>query len=231
MGGMRRASLAVLLAALAGCASHAPLAGAWPEPYVQRLGAQALLQQLNAELLSHDSATTTLERWCAGQHLADVPRIRAVRDPGTERPAEPDVRRALQAGDAEPLRYRHVQLLCGDAVLSEAENWYVPARLTAAMNAELERSDAPFGRVVQPLGFQRRTLAVELPWQPLPADWSSRPYALAREPSPLDMPAVVLVHRAVLTRADGLPFSYVVERYRREALARAAGIHRRGASL
>jgi hypothetical protein len=30
----------------------------------------------------------------------------------------------------EPVRFRRVPLKCGDHVLSEAENWYVPSRLT-----------------------------------------------------------------------------------------------------
>ena len=35
----------------------------WQESFTARLEALALLQTLNAELLSHDSGTLTLERW------------------------------------------------------------------------------------------------------------------------------------------------------------------------
>ena len=56
----------------------------------------------------------------------------------------------------------HVQLTCGAHVLSDAENWYLPARLTADMNRRLEETEAPFGRVVAPLGFHRRTLETRL---------------------------------------------------------------------
>ena len=31
---------------------------------------------------------------------------------------------------SEEIKFRHVQLLCGDRVFSEADNWYVPGRLT-----------------------------------------------------------------------------------------------------
>jgi hypothetical protein len=39
-----------------------------------------------------------------------------------------------------------VHLKCGERVLSEADNWYVPARLTKEMNQSLENSDIAFGR-------------------------------------------------------------------------------------
>ena len=48
---------------------------AWPDSFVGRLEALALIESLNADLLSHDSATLTLERWCADHRLADPPRI------------------------------------------------------------------------------------------------------------------------------------------------------------
>ena len=48
--------------------------------------------------------------------------------------------------------------MCGSVVLSEADNWYVPSRLTPEMNRLLDTTDAPFGRVVQAVHFRRRTL-------------------------------------------------------------------------
>jgi hypothetical protein len=50
-----------------------------------------------------------------------------------------------------------VQLWCGDRLLSEADNWYVPSRLTPAMNTALETTDTPFGKAVQELKPYRRT--------------------------------------------------------------------------
>lgn len=219
----RMSALVIGLLLAGGCATPAPPGpGHWPDAYVQRLSAEALLQKLNAELLAHDSATATLEHWCAEQRLAPDPRIRAIRDDGPGTAPDAEVRRALQVVEGDAVRHRRVRLACGEMVLSEADNWYVPVRLTAAMNAALDGSDAPFGRVVQPLGFHRQTLAVELPWQPLPGDWSTRQRALAGQPAPAGgSPGIVLVHRAVLRLGDGTPFSYVIERYRREALARA----------
>jgi hypothetical protein len=54
----------------------------WRESFTARLGALAVLQSLNAELLSHDSATLTLDRWCAAHRLASPARIVAERVDG-----------------------------------------------------------------------------------------------------------------------------------------------------
>jgi hypothetical protein len=64
-----------------------------------------------------------------------------------------------------------VRLTCGDRVLSEADNWYVPARLTPEMNRVLDTTDTAFGRAVQPLNFRRRTLSAKLLWSLLPPGW------------------------------------------------------------
>lgn len=135
-----------------------------------RLKAYALLRALNAELLSHDSATLTLERWCETRGLASPARIVAERQHGPH--AEPSIeqRQLLGVSASDPIRYRRVRLRCGDRVMSDADNWYVPARLTAAMNRELDATDVAFGRVVQSLNFRRRTLSSRLLWSPsLPA--------------------------------------------------------------
>ena len=196
----------------------ASCAGTPPRGYVARVELLALLQTLNAELLSHDSATLTLERWCGEHRLADPARIVAQRVGGADQPAGAEVRALLKVADNEPLRYRHVRLMCGTHVLSEADNWYVPARLTAAMNRELDETDAPFGKVVKPLGFQRRTLAAELLWEPLPRGWE----VAAAQPVAADAPEIpraVLRHRAVLYDAAQQPFSAVVETYTGELFA------------
>src|ERR1700680_4162630 len=54
----------------------------WQESFTARLEALAVLQTLNAELLSHDSATLTLDRWCAAHRLASPGRIVAERVDG-----------------------------------------------------------------------------------------------------------------------------------------------------
>ena len=48
--------------------------------------------------------------------------------------------------------------------MSEADNWYVPARLTPEMNAFLDTTDTPFGKAVRPLQPYRKTLEAKLLW-------------------------------------------------------------------
>jgi hypothetical protein len=137
-----------------------------------------------------------------------------------DKPIPADLRARLAVDEHEPLRYRHVQLTCGEHVLSEADNWYVPARLTAEMNQQLDGSDEPFGKVVRPLGFQRRTLSAELLWSPLPAQWEMRPEITATSAAtPLRIPPQVLRHRAVLFSATQQPFSALQETYMAELFA------------
>jgi hypothetical protein len=83
------------------------------------------------------------------------------------------------------------------------------------MNRTLETSDTAFGRVVQPLRFQRHTVAAKLLWSPLPEGWDSggAPLPRANPGASLLIPDKVIEHQALLTRADGEPFSYVVETY------------------
>ncbi len=171
----------------------------------------ALLQTLNADLLSHDSATLTLERWCAEHRLADPARIVARRVVGAAKPIPGELRARLDVDTTEPIGYRHVQLVCGERVLSEADNWYVPGRLSTEMNQRLDTTDEPFGKVVKALGFQRRTVSAELLWSPLPQGWEMS--ASGGEREPLQMPRDVLRHKAILYTSAQVPFSAVVETY------------------
>ncbi len=191
----------------------------WPDDAVSRLEALALVETLNADLLSHDSATLTLDRWCGAHAMAVPARVTATRVRAAETPADEAVRRSLGVEADEPVRHRHVRLACGTHVLSEADNWYVPARLTPEMNRVLDSSDVAFGRAVASLGFQRRTLSVERLWDPLPAGWAAASALPAPRPGPLPIPSEVLRHRAVLVLPDGRPFSALVETYGGEILA------------
>ncbi len=199
--------------------TQAPAQPGWKDGFTVRLEAQALLESLNADLLSHDSATLTLDRWCEAHDLASPAKIVAERVRGQDKPADAEVRKLLGVGEGEPIRYRRVKLSCGGHVLSEADNWYVPARLTPEMNQALDSSDVAFGRAVQALHFQRHTLAAELLWRPLPAGWEMGAAGPPAASGSLEIPGHVLQHRAVLTLPDGTPFSTVVETYTAEVLA------------
>ena len=190
----------------------------WPDTPLARTEALALLQTLNADLLSHPSATLTLERWCDAHHLAATPTVVALRDRKTSKPLPDDLRRALGIAGDTPVRYRRVRLACGDHVLSEADNWYLPGRLTPAMNDALDHGDTPFGKVVTPLHFRRHTLSAQLLWRPLPQGWEMHGLSPAGT-RPLVVPHQLLQHRALLEDAHGRPFSALVETYTDQVLS------------
>jgi hypothetical protein len=185
----------------------------WSESFTARLEALALLQTLNAELLSHDSATMTLEHWCAVHHMATEPRIVAEQVHDIDKPISSAQRQELGITPTETVRYRRVNLRCGALVLSQADNWYVPSRLTPEMNKLLDTTDVPFGKVVQALHFRRHTLWSKVLWWPLPEGWELQGSAVGNELATSTMPALLLEHKAVLTLPDGTPLSEVVESY------------------
>jgi chorismate-pyruvate lyase len=164
--------------------------------------AASLVEDLRSRIVHSDSATAVLERWCGEHGLAARPQLVALRQTGEDKPLTDEQRARLGVGPDETVRYRHVRLACGDHVLSEADNWYVPSRLTPDMNAALDGSDAPFGRVVRPLAPVRRVVAVQS--LPLPA-------------GPVANTPLLRVDALLLTGA-GMPFCEVVETYLGAAL-------------
>jgi hypothetical protein len=94
-------------------------------------------------------------------------------------------------------------------VLSEADNWYVPSRLTAEMNSVLETTDTPFGRAIADLKPFRRTFAAVVLWKPLDDGWEGR----------ASLPAHLFEHRALVYASDFKPVSEVDEIYTRDNLA------------
>ncbi|MGH1571690.1 hypothetical protein ACRAWG_14665 [Methylobacterium sp. P31] len=167
---------------------------------------QALIASLRSRILASHSATLALESWCADHKLAGDPHLSAERLPVADKPLTDAQRARLMIGPDEPVRYRRVRLACGSRVLSEADNWYVPSRLTAEMNATLDGTRTPFGRVVRPLAPVRNTVEV-------------RSRIPRTEPGPDDPLFEV---DAVLSTGTGQPFCEVVETYLGSALPQAS---------
>jgi chorismate-pyruvate lyase len=215
---MRRvAALLLAIVCAASCASTPP-APRWTDTYESRLALLALLQTLDADLLASSSATATLERWCGEHGMAAPPVIVVQRvDAARKEPTAEQLQR-LRVADASAVKYRRVRLQCGAHTFSEADNWYVPARLTAAMNQLLDTSDIPFGKVVRELKPYRRTIGAQLLWHPLDAGWELRPPPRGTRAT-LVIPAEVMVHRAVLYTSADEPFAEVVETYQGELFA------------
>jgi chorismate-pyruvate lyase len=212
------AAAAVVLAAAPVQGQHAT---AWPDALLTRTQALALVQGLNAEILASRSATATLEKWCRDHEMAPEPRVIAEVLAGEPRAVDAEQRQRLRADSSEVVRYRRVRLRCGEHVLSEAENWYLPGRLTPEMNHALDSSDTPFGRVVAPLEPFRRTFAARLLWSPLPEGWERSAQAVPPcfSSGPLPIPGALFEHRALVLDRDNRPIAEVREVYRGGLLA------------
>jgi chorismate-pyruvate lyase len=218
---VRVAAGVALVAALAACVPlHAQDGPAWPDTFVARVEALALMQTLNANILASRSATVSLENWCRDHRLAAEPRI--IADALSTPPKAPtdEQRQRLDVTAQDDVRYRRVRLRCGTRVLSDAENWYVPSRLTPEMNRLLDTTDTPFGRAVESLQPYRRTFAVTMLWAPLPPGWErERAPSLPATGAALAFPDALFEHRAVLYTRDNKPFSEVLEVYQKSVLA------------
>ncbi len=167
-------------------------------PSVQAAPADAArLKAFEAQLEAHASATQVLQAWCD----AHAPGTRIIAHQVQTQAIAPteDARAALKIEPGEEVRYRRVQLKCGNRILSNADNWYLPGKITPAMNDTLDKTETPFGVAVAGLHFRRHNLATRL----LPP----------RGPS-------VLTHSAVLVTDKNEPFSFVVETYTKAILGK-----------
>jgi hypothetical protein len=213
---------AILLAGTSTSAATAAAAPAWRDTPVARLEALALIQTINGEILASTSATLTLERWCRDHGLAEPALVTAHQIAnGTAMPTAA-LRRDLQIDAHEVLRYRRVRLSCGAHVLSIADNWYVPGRLTADMNHQLDSTLTPFGKVIRPLMPYRQTIGVRMLWSPLRADWARAQPGAATSVSgtrQLALPAALFEHRAIVYLPGRRPVAEVDEVYQRGLLA------------
>lgn len=153
------------------------------------------LQEFETQLETHASATSVLQNWCDAH--APGQRVVARQVQSAFVPTPEAARRALAIKPGEAVRYHRVQLMCGNRVLSNADNWYLPDKLTRIMNDTLEHSETPFGVAVAALHFTRDNLETTFP----PPDDQG-----------------VLRHSAVLLTDKGQPFSFVVETYTKAVL-------------
>jgi chorismate-pyruvate lyase len=143
------------------------------------------VQQLHEALLGSPSATEVLARLFGGP-------VRARRLPCDPLALSPLQHFYLHPTPGEPACHRRVILLAAGRAVSEADLWYVPARLAPGMAALLRDTETPFGEVVRPIKPTRHTLAARI------CD-PGEPHALE--------------HQAVLRRADGAAIALVAERY------------------
>ncbi|MCL2453142.1 MAG: hypothetical protein FWD08_05785 [Alphaproteobacteria bacterium] len=191
----------------------------WPDTRLARVEILALIETLNARLLGAITATEVLNKWCSDHHLAGDPAVHARRLTGVDKPISPEQRERLKIGPDEPVAYRRVELVCGEHVLVEADNWYVPGRLTPKINTLLTTTDTPFGWAVRELQPWRRNFSVVEFWKPLPDGWELTSPQDEPSGAALAIPWQLFQHQAVLYNGADEPFSEVREIYTREVLA------------
>ena len=202
-----------------------PMPTHWQNRFLHRLMLATLINQMENRLLAENSATHTLEHWLrAHALLGPHETLRAERESTAQRTCPPDLLAALELpdpGSAHALHYRKIRLTAHNRTYSEAENWFVPARLTKTMTQALEQTDTPFGRVVSPLRFTRQLIRRETLWSPLPDLWEMQPQPEGSKmgAEPLPLPPHLFRHIALLRTHAGIPFSLVVETYTPQAFA------------
>lgn len=145
------------------------------------------------ELEQRDSATAALQQHCP---LSITARLLDRHAPAT---LQQDARQTLQVLPTTRLEIRHVQLLCGSQIRSEAWNLYLPERLTPQARRILASGHVPFGKAIGEGNFTRQRLGSHFTDLP---------------------PGIELENRAMLRRKiDGRGFSYLIERYTDAALS------------
>ena len=185
--GLLLMTLAAASLSLAGCAHSAP---------------DTVIAAFEANLAAHASATEALSGWCKARDIDPAGQIVVQFVGDADQPPPPGLRETLNISADAPLGYRHVKLVCGTAVLSEAHNWFVPARLSPEMNRQLAQTNVPFGKVAASLNFTRE------------------PISSARRGDPGCPAGAISTHRALLRLPDGQPLALVVECYTQANLGR-----------
>lgn len=188
---------------------------------------------LNIRLLTASSATDALTAWCREHKLSTPAVITAHRTHDAWTPPTADQRAQLGVGPDEPISYRRVELRCGGLLMSKAENWFVPSRLTEPMRRQLAdpNDNTPFGIVIKPLAPTRRTLGATELHNALPATWETHTNTALRryvrqhrealrykEDRPLFRHEALVI--GTTAPADGRPVALVHETYQMGVLYR-----------
>ncbi|KAA8383444.1 hypothetical protein FKW31_14865 [Acetobacter sp. DmW_136] len=192
----------------------------WQDIPLHRLMLATLIEKLENRLLANPSATRVLEQWISTYNLAPDNNLHAHRQTEGTAPCPPFLLQTLLGAcdtQTEDVHYRKVQLTAHGKVFSEAENWYIPARLSPEMATQLDTTDKPFGLVVAALNFSRQLIKREGLWFPLPDQWEQHGISVGSG-KPIGLPPYLFRHMAVLRTQTGQAFCVVIETYTAEAL-------------
>jgi hypothetical protein len=175
-----------------------------------------IIQDLGTRLTSGATATETLLAWCEEHGLSQGPITAEVRQRFSPTVVPDNVLTTLEPAPGTTIHYRQVQLMRGTLHLATAENWFVPQRLTAAMNDRLQTKHVPFGTVIAPLNPFRRTLAVRsAPFTSGSPITPARLEGSSRDPHP----EIILEHTAVILGSSGAALAFVREWFRSDLVS------------
>lgn len=156
---------------------------------------------LQHALKERESATATLQEFCKTP-------IVAYSLPTEKNIIPPYILQALKILNPLDVQIRHVQLLCGEDVFSEAWNYYIPARLPLKTQEILSKTHIPFGRAVGEAHFYR---------QSLPPVKNSQDSLKS---------GFIFQNQAILfKRTTRLPLAFVIENYTQKALKAATNLN------
>ncbi len=119
------------------------------------LNSRTAVLSLHRKLLASASATAVLR-----EVFGDP--VEIARVPGAAVPASQSQCVALAVADPGEVTHRRVMLMAAGRPVSDADLWYVPARLWPGMAATLLSSTTPFGAVVAPMQPSRENLAARV---------------------------------------------------------------------
>lgn len=160
-----------------------------------------LMRTLSDRILSANSVTYELERWCRergisrGRMIANCDRDAEIEFLDSES------LKALHSYPQAKSEFRRIQLETDGIVVLDALNWYFPAHLTPEICETLRNTDVPFGHAIKALRPTRRTFWVR--------QCTPEQMAATRDPA-----AIAFEHHAIVLREDGVPVSVVHERFR-----------------
>jgi chorismate-pyruvate lyase len=161
-----------------------------------------LMRTLSDRILSANSVTEVLERWCCECGISRG-RIAAIcaRDAKTEFLDGESLDALHSYPQAQP-EFRRVQLATDGIVVADALNWYFPAHLTPEICETLRSTNIPFGRAIKTLRPTRRTFLVR--------QCTSEQILASKDPA-----GIAFEHHAIVLREDGVPVAVVHERFRK----------------
>jgi len=160
-----------------------------------------LMRSLSERLLSANSVTEEIERWCCERGISHGRLIATCARDAKAKFLDEESLEAMQGNaHAEP-EFRCVQLATEGVAVVDALNWYFPANLTPEICEALRNSSVPFGRAIRTLRPKRRTFFV-------------KQSTAAQIASSRDQTETAFEHRAIVLREDGVPVAVVHERFR-----------------